>query len=299
VTSPTAFPVLTGYLRNNIGFDGVCMTDSMGMAGITSGYTVAQATVLAIQAGNDLLSLPPDLDGAISALKSAVSGGTITESRIDQSVLRILKLKRKYGIFDNPFVDANAASTIVGSPDHRASELTAARAAITLVKNTGNALPLNLTADQKVLLVTVTSSTETTTDAAARFAPYIAAKHANMQSMPISESPNSTTRNSVKTAAASCAAIVVGTSRANLYSSQITLVNDLIATGKPVICVGLREPYELASFPTVPAYLCTYNYKTCGFAAAADVVFGDYNPGGLLPVSIPGTSYAFGWGLNY
>ena len=300
-------PVLTGYLRNNIGFDGVCMTDSMGMAGITQGYTVAQATVLAIQAGNDLLSLPPDLNTAISALQSAVATGTITEARIDQSVIRILKLKRRYGVFANPYVDPQAASGIVGSADHRASELSVARAAITLVQNTGNILPLSLTSGQKVLLVTVQSDAsypETTTDAAARFASRITQKWSNVQSMAINANPNSSTRTSVKNAAALAYVTIIGTSRANYVSAtqtnvgQKTLVNELVTAGRKVIVVGLREPYELASFPGVNAYLAAYNYKNCGFAAAADVIFGDYNPAGLLPVSIPG-SYAFGWGLSY
>lgn len=290
--------VLSGYLRGNIGFDGVCMTDSMGMAGVTSGYTIAQATVLAIQAGNDLLSLPPDLNTAISALQTAVANGDITESRIDQSVTRILKLKHKYGLFANPFVDPNAASGIVGSAAHWASELSAARAAVTLVQNTGSVLPLSLASGQKILLVTVQSSAETTTVAATRFASYITAKHSNVQSMAIGENPTSSQRTTVKNAAATADVVIVGTSRSLLYSGQTTLVKDLKALGKTVICVGLREPYELASFPEVDAYLAAYNYRNCGFAAAADVIFGDVNPSGLLPVTIPGL-YAFGHGLSY
>ncbi len=68
--------------------------------------------------------------------------------------------------------------------------------------------------------------------------------------------------------------------------------------GKPVVVVGLREPYELAVFPGVDAYVAAYNYRNCGFQAAADVIFGDVNPSGLLPVTIPGL-YSFGHGLSY
>ena len=291
--------VMEGYLRGNLGFDGVVMTDSMGMAGITAGYTVAQASVMAIKAGVDLLSLSPDLTTALGAVGAAVLSGEIPQSRLDQAVTRILRLKHKYGLFANPFVDVPGAAAIVGSVDHQAAELSAARAAVTLVQNTGNLLPLNLTSGQKVLLVTVTSSAETTTDAAARFATYITAKHSNVQSMTISENPTSSQRTTVKNAAATADVVIVGTSRSQLYSGQTTLVKDLRALPKPVICIGLREPYELAAFPEVNAYLAAYNYRNCGFAAAADVIFGDFNPSGLLPVSIPGTSYAFGWGLGY
>jgi len=291
--------VVEGYLRGNIGFDGVVMTDSMGMAGITSGYTVAEASVMAIQAGVDLLSLSPDLDAAISAIRSAVLGGQIPQSRVDQAVTRILRLKYRWGVFDNPYVDANAADPIVGSEEHWQAELSAARAAVTLVQNTSSFLPLSLTSGQKILLVTV-QATETTTDAATRFAAIMTEKHSNLQSIAITASPTSSQRTTVKNAAASADVVIVGTSRAQLSTNvgQATLVNELVAMGKPVVVVGLREPYELASFPGVKAYVAAYNYRNCGFQAAADVLFGDVNPSGLLPVTIPGL-YAFGHGLSY
>lgn len=299
--------VVDGYLRGNLGFDGVVMTDSMGMAGITKGYTTAQATTLAIKAGCDLLSLPPDLNGAIAALKSAVTSGDIPESRIDQSVLRILRLKRRNGIIANPFVDASAAGTIVGSASHRASELSAARAAMTLVQNTGNILPLSLTPSQKVLLVVVQSS-DTTTDAATRFDRIMDTKHSNVQTIPIGHDPSPDTQTTVKNAAAGAYVTIVATSRANYVStdpnnpqsnvSQAALINALIEAGRRVIVVGTREPYEFGIFPGVNAYLAAYNYRNCGFQAAADVIFGDYHPIGLLPVTIPG-QYNFGWGLGF
>lgn len=291
--------VVDGYLRGDLGFNGVVMTDSMGMAGITSGYGVAESSVLAIKAGCDLLSLSPDLDTAWNAVKSAVLSGDITQARLDQAVERILALKHRKGIFANPYVDPDAADGIVGSTEHWNAELAAARAAVTLVQNTSDFLPLDLTPSQKILLVTVEGA-ETTTDASSRFAAYITAKHSNVQSLPLVVNPNSSQRATVKTAASSAYVTIIGTSRAQLSSNvgQATLVNDLVAMGKPVVVVGLREPYELASFPGVNAYVAAYNYRNCGFQAAADALFGDLNPSGLLPVTIPGL-YAYGHGLSY
>ena len=291
--------VVDVYLRGNMGFDGVVMTDSMGMAAINNNYTVAQASVMAIQAGVDLLTLSPDLDTAISAIKSAVLSEEIPQSRIDQSVARILSLKYRKGLFGNPYVDPEAADDIVGCQEHWNAELSAARAGTTLVQNTSGFLPLNLTSGQKILLVTVQAS-ETTTDAATRFKPYIAQKHSKLQSMAITANPNSSAIQQVKNAAESAYVVIVGTSRAQLSANvgQTTLVKELCAMGKPVVVVGLREPYELAGFPEVNAYLAAYNYRNCGFQAAADVLFGDWNPSGLLPVTIPGL-YSFGPGLSY
>ncbi len=291
--------VMQGYLRGTLGFDGLVMTDSMGMAGITSGYGVAESAVMAIQAGCDLLSLSPDLNAAWSAVKAAAQNGTIPMSRINEAVTRSLRLKYRYGLFDNPYVDAQAADEIVGHADHWAAELSVARAATTLVQNTAGILPLNLTPSQKVLLVTVEGS-ETTTDASSRFASCITQKHSNVQSLALAVNPTSSQRNTVKTAAASAYVTIIGTSRAQISGNagQATLVNELKAQGRRVIVVGLREPYELASFPTANAYIAAYNYRNCGFQAAADVLFGDWDPSGLLPVTIPGL-YSYGYGLSY
>jgi beta-N-acetylhexosaminidase len=291
--------VIDGYLRDELAFDGVCMTDSLGMAALRNGYSDTEIPVMAIQAGVDILLSPPSLDVAFNAVKSAVLGGQIPMSRIDQAVTRILSLKYRYGLFDSPYVDPNVADDIVGSPEHWAAELEAARYGATLVQNASDFLPLNLTSGQKILLVTVQAS-ETTTDAATRFNSYITQKHSNVQSMAITANPTSSQRTTVKNAAASAYVVVVGTSRAQLSANvgQATLVNELLAMGKPVVVVGIREPYELASFPGVNAYLAAYNYRNCGFQAAADVLFGDWNPSGLLPVTIPGL-YSFGYGLSY
>ena len=157
---------------------------------------------MAIQAGVDLLSLSPDLDTAFNAVKSAVQGGSIPMSRIDQAVTRILSLKYRYGLFGNPYCDPNLAAGIVGSPEHWNAELEAARYGATLVQNTAGFLPLNLTSSQKILLVTV-QSTETTTDAATRLASYITAKHSNTTSMSMTANPTSSQRTTIKNAAAS------------------------------------------------------------------------------------------------
>lgn len=288
--------VIDGYLRGDLGFDGVVMTDSMGMAGITAGYGVGEAAVLAIKAGVDLLSLPPNLDAAMDAVQAAVLAGEISRERLDESVARILRLKRRAGLFDHPFVDAAAAATIVGSPEHQQAELTAARSAITLVQNTDGLLPLTLAAEQKILLVTVQSS-ETTADASARLESFIASKHSNVQPIAITENPGTGARESVLEAAESADIIIFGTSRAHLFRGQRILVNNLVETGKPVIALGMREPYELASFPGVTSYLSLYTYRSCGLQAAAEVLFGEVSPTGRLPVAIPGL-YPFGHGLE-
>lgn len=88
------------YLRVELGFDGLIITDSLKMGAITGYYTSAQAAVLAVEAGADMLLMPNDLQTAYDGLKAAVDQGSITEERIDESVLRILKTKYEFGIME-------------------------------------------------------------------------------------------------------------------------------------------------------------------------------------------------------
>jgi beta-N-acetylhexosaminidase len=94
-------PIVTGILRNEIGYDGVVVTDALYMQGITQSYSMAQAGVLAIEAGNDMLegpSTPAEMQDMENALRQAVASGQITRARIDESVRRILLLKMRYGL---------------------------------------------------------------------------------------------------------------------------------------------------------------------------------------------------------
>ncbi|MDR2502148.1 MAG: glycoside hydrolase family 3 protein [Oscillospiraceae bacterium] len=88
-------------LRSELGFDGVIITDSLSMAAVTRKYSPGDAAVAAISAGADMLLMPADLQKSFNALKAAVESGQISESRIDESVLRILTAKVRLGLIGN------------------------------------------------------------------------------------------------------------------------------------------------------------------------------------------------------
>ena len=93
--------MIDGRLRGTLGYDGVVIVDAMSMGAIANTYTSAQATVLLIQAGADIALMPYSLPEAFDALVRAVETGEISEERIDESVLRILTLKEKFGLLDD------------------------------------------------------------------------------------------------------------------------------------------------------------------------------------------------------
>lgn len=96
--APFSYPIVTGLLRGEMGFDGVVITDSLEMQAMTDHYGSGEIAVRAVQAGVDLLLCPADLTEAAAALEQAVADGTLTEARIDESVRRILTLKQEQGM---------------------------------------------------------------------------------------------------------------------------------------------------------------------------------------------------------
>ncbi|MGN0968833.1 MAG: glycoside hydrolase family 3 protein [Oscillospiraceae bacterium] len=96
--APFSYKIVTGLLREEMGFDGVVMTDGLQMKAMTDHYSSADIAVKAVQAGVDMLLCPLDLRSAVTALEEAVEAGTITQARLDESVLRILELKLRQGL---------------------------------------------------------------------------------------------------------------------------------------------------------------------------------------------------------
>jgi beta-N-acetylhexosaminidase len=135
-------PILTGLLRKKLGFDGLIVTDALTMEGVREMFGDERVPIEAIKAGADVLLMPPDLDLAYNAVLEAVEDGEIGEGRINKSVHRILSLKLKQGLFENPYVDVDEVSSRVGTPQHLAVADEITNKTVTLVKNDDGLLPL-------------------------------------------------------------------------------------------------------------------------------------------------------------
>lgn len=93
-----SYKVMTEKLRNEMGFKGVIITDGLGMNAITNQYSSGKAAVMSFKAGADILLIPAKIKDAYQAVLAAVNSGEISQERLDESVLRILTLKEKYGL---------------------------------------------------------------------------------------------------------------------------------------------------------------------------------------------------------
>lgn len=156
--------ILTGLLKGDMGFEGIVCTDAMNMAAIAEKWDPVQAVVVAISAGVDMICMPctlydlgdlADLDAMIEGIQTAVLDGTIPMSRIDDAVTRILRVKENRGLLDWSSEDYALGSVqeTVGSAENRALEREIAAAAVTVVKNENDVLPLKVTETSKVLML--------------------------------------------------------------------------------------------------------------------------------------------------
>ncbi len=142
----TSKAVVTGLLKDQMGFKGIVVTDALDMAGLTRMYAsdVGRAAVEAFKAGNDLLIIPADLEASYHDVLVAVKSGEISRERLDESVRRILELKASLGLNKNRLVDLDALEQVVGAPESLAAGQRIANEAITLVRENGQVLPLGV-----------------------------------------------------------------------------------------------------------------------------------------------------------
>jgi len=246
------------------------------------------------------------LDVAYNAVLDAVRSGELTERRIDQSVRRVLELKARRGLVDDPFVNARRASDRLGTPRHLAVANRVGDDSVTLVKNDAGLLPLDPAAGQRIL-VTGYRSVSDSSDAepAAHLAAALQSREAPTDLFETGSAPSAATIADAVNRAQASDVVVVATSNASGSASQRDLVTALLGTGKPVVLVATRNPYDIASLTQAPTYLATYSWSKPSIQAVARVLLGDVGPAGRLPVRIPAaedpatTLYPFGFGIGY
>lgn len=282
-------PILTDLLRKEMGFDGVIMTDSLGMAGVRQQFGDDRVPVEAIKAGADVLLNPPKVEVAHDAVLEAVRSGEISEKRLDESVRRILTLKAERGLFEDPYADP-AGMDVIGSPESLAAADEMSDESITLLKNEGGALPL---ASGTRVLVTGPAAANPM-----MLSDGLGGKGLDTEGYATSQSPTAAQIEAAKAKAADAEAVVVTSYTANTDAAQQRLVRAMMETGKPVIVAAMRNPYDVAAFPDVDAYVAAYGFRGVNVRALSRVLAGEAAPTGRLPVTVPDL-YPYGSGLTY
>lgn len=293
-------PVLTGLLRNDLGFGGIIVTDGMRMQGITDQYGSAEAAVLAVEAGADAVLGIEDIDKGYHGVLDAVTTGRITRDRIDASVRRILEAKRWAGLADRRTVDVDAIFSIVGDPASRRISERISDASVTLLRNDQGLVPLRPGLHLEVVTVTEDPSPSVGTDLA-----YELGRGGEQVDL---------IRVSNETGAERFAAIAERSRKADvtvvgIYLSVVAwkggsrfakpledFLGALGRPGSPVIVVAFGDPYILGKVPLTAAALTPYNGTYLAEESVARAVTGGIAVTGKLPVTIPGR-YARGSGI--
>ncbi|MFF4484907.1 glycoside hydrolase family 3 protein [Streptomyces sp. NPDC001544] len=300
-------PVLTGILRGELGYDGVVVTDSLGMQGVRTKYGDDRVPVLALKAGVDQLLNPPSLDVAWNAVLRAVKEGELTEARLDESILRILRLKSRLGLLEQPYVDAAGVHRTVGIPPHLDAADRIAERTTTLLVNEGRLLPLSRRTHPRLLVVGAdpASPSGTTGPPTGVLAAALTELGFTATALTTGTAPSEATVAKAVTAARNVDAVVVATYNVTAGSGQQTLVERLVGTGRPVVAIAVRNPYDIAVLPSVKSCLATYSWTDVELRAAARVVAGRVGPRGRLPVPVQRADdpaqvlYPIGHGLTY
>ena len=289
--------IVTGVLREQLGYDGVVVTDSLRMEGVRTKYGDDRVPVLAILAGVDQLLDPPNLPAAYTAVLSAVAADEITIARLDQSVRRILTLKASLGLTTvaGATVDVAAVDGIVGSEANRATATKVTDRTTTVVRDAPALIPM---ADVDGASVLVTGWGKSAMTA---LATNLRAEGADVTEVETGVDPDAAAIESAVSAAVGVDLVVATTYDVSVHGEQEALIDALIDAGAPLLVAAVGTPYDIALFPDVPTFVATYSYQPIAMDSLVRVLTGEVTAVGRLPVIIPteGPSnrvlYPFGW----
>jgi beta-N-acetylhexosaminidase len=286
--------IITGLLRDTLGFGGVTITDAMTMEGVGKGYTTEQSAVLAVQAGADILLKPSDPTRAIDAVVAAVGRGEITAARIDSAARHVLELKARTGVAAQPRADLYALRDVVGSPAHRALAAAVARRAITLLRDRETLVPLR---SGRALVVQYAPETEL--KAGRVFGAALRTALGGSRIVRVSPAVTRSQLDSIAALAQDMDRIVVaayvrrieGEGRFAMPPHVAAWIDSLAARAAPaprVVVVAFGNPYLIRQFPGVGTYLVTYGVSDELERAAAAALLGQAPITGRAPISLPG-----------
>jgi beta-N-acetylhexosaminidase len=278
--------VLTGLLREELGFKGIVVTDAMDMAGLAKQFASGEASVRAIEAGADVLLMPPDPDAAIRAVLAAVARGRLTRQRIDQSALRVLEAKVRVGLSSKrKLVDLDVVSDALDFDDEIERSQSVADRALTLVRNEGAVLPLSAP-NQACLVV---SSGIRLSSFGQRLAEEFRKRAPQSRIVFVDNSLPMAALDAVTGDVSACSAVVFATFTTNpMLGGDLPAYLDKLTQGStPVALVSFGNPYLLAGSPKVAAYLDAFSTAPPSETSVAKALVGEIPITGHLPITIP------------
>lgn len=278
-------PILTGLLREKLGFEGVIVTDSLGMRAIADHFGYAEATVRSIEAGADLVLALGTYDKQLEALNGlveAVKQGRLSESRLDESIARIAKLAETFGNETKLQPDWELSA-------HQEDMRKITQQSITIVRNSRELLPLRPTGS--IVVVTpdlLPQSPLGENSLALSLTPFLAKLHSDTSEMRFNMSMSGPAIPELASRACKADYVILCLyARGQLSDSQVMLTKRILEQAPNTIVVPLSSPYFLSDFPEIDTCITGFNYGALSLEALAQAIMGIIPANGIMPVTLP------------
>lgn len=317
---------LTDILRGELGFDGVITTDSMQMDAIAENFSTKDSAKLAINAGVNILLMPVELkdsscvetmESYINDIVDMVNDGEIDESLIDDSCVKIIKLKYQRGIMDETYDESKTeemlkdVNSLVGTEESHKVERDMGDEAVTVLKNDNDVLPYTVSSDENVVIISKTEAQQNVLNYGFSVLQDEGVIDSSANVTVLSDDYEENSEACLE--AIDDANVLIVTSHMNAgkqinteESTRIASVQEYIHAAKEkgikVIAISSGIPYDVALLDEADAILCVYNAKgannvddngtpigtySVNLMSGEDIIFGKYNPVGKLPVNVP------------
>jgi len=294
--------VMTGILRDELGFDGIIFTDAMTMRGITDMYGLGEASVRAIEAGSDVVLSPTAVSEAIEAIVEAVETGRVPRRRLEESARRLLELKARMGLHEQRLVSLDRVTEVVGSGSHLAFADTAATRSITLPRDDDRLVPMDPLSVAPTLHVSFAPSTRLWANR--DFGPGLGGRVFELAEVSLDERSDSAAyAQAAEAVEAADRVIVTAYVSASAGSDEEALperLRDLVghsARTRPTVLISFGNPYLLSAVPEVGTYLLAWGDRAVSQRAVVAALFGEEAITGRLPIGLP-PFHALGSGLD-
>ena len=277
--------VLTGLLRENLGYQGLIVTDGMEMSAIAKNYGVSQAAILAINAGADILCYTSVTDPmkAIPDVLQAIAEGEISMDRINDAVERILLKKLKYNLFEDYLIDENFS--VYDVKEHSLLNLELAKQAVTVYTN--NFSGLDKTKDTIIMSSSAAISlgySGNENSFAYYCSKYLKEKGMAKCDYDVISGISNSNKDSFIEEALNYSQIVIAIDSAN--AAQISFVNELCEQRSDVVVVALKLPYDYNSYKNVNTFIAIYDRTPIMVEALTRLMASEYEPTGKCPVKL-------------
>lgn len=305
VPSSASREVVTGLLREKLGFKGLIITDALDMGGITSHYTKEEKVVKCLQAGCDcLLVFQSNCDNEVKAVLKAVQSGTLSQERLDDAVLHVLEAKERLGLHQTKGLPAPAEvrDDLYQNTKYMDFRADILQKGITLYRNRGNILPVGDITGKRVLVLNTFNPDSNTWQANKDFTlptditpQLLKERGAIVEEIEIRDNmPNSVLYEILDKVAKADYTFYnffvwpiwgVGTLIPNKCALRLFYYGMLVID-KPIVITSFGSPYVMQYCPNAPVYLCTFEETEAAQRAAVKAWFGEAKITGRSPVSL-------------